>query len=146
MSLLKRRSMELYDPLRDFDSLWSRLTHPGWLEENPGFMVPATDVEERDDAYLLSIEMPGIKKEDLDVSLQDGILTIAAEHNEEQKEEKEGRIIRQERHYGKFMRQFDLGKDVTSDKLDASFKDGVLTVTVPRVAGEKQEPLHIPIH
>ena len=66
--------------------------------------------------------------------MNDGILTLEAENTQEDKEEKEGRVIRQERRYGKFMRSFNLGGDVHEEDIEASFADGVLKLKAPKLA------------
>ena len=99
--------------------------------------VPAVDIREKADAYIIEAEVPGIKKEDIKIDLKDGVLTISGERKYEHTE-KEPNFTRVERSYGAFCRSFDLPDHVLDDKIDAAIKDGILTVTLPK--GEKAKP------
>lgn len=97
-----------------------------------------TDIRKKDGSYMLDIEMPGYKKEDIQISLYNGTLTISAQHNatNEEKDEK-GQLIRQERYSGTCSRSWYVGTAVKDTDVKASYNDGVLTVTVP--SAEKKE-------
>lgn len=108
-----------------------------------------TDVSETDEAYNLEIDLPGYKKEDIKIKLDEGILTISAEKNEdiEEREDKNGkprengsRLIRKERHYGSISRSWYIGEDINKDDIKASYKDGVLALTVPKAAPKQALP------
>jgi HSP20 family protein len=86
-----------------------------------------------------------VAKEDIHVHVKDGILTLEAETRHEEKEEREGKVIRQERRYGKFMRSFNLGNDVQESDIKAGFKDGVLTLQAPKVVEQEVERRRIEI-
>ena len=73
-----------------------------------------------------------LKKEDINVTLNDGVLTISAETSKEDKEEKEGRVIRSERRYGKYLRSFNLGSDIHQEDIGGKFENGVLTLSIPK--------------
>ena len=93
-----------------------------------------TDVREKDDSYELTVDLPGVKKEDIHAELNGGYLTISAvtgSSNEEK--DAEGRFLRRERYSGSFSRSFYVGKDVTQADIKARFQDGVLTLDVPRM-------------
>ena len=99
--------------------------------------IPAVDVAETDTAYQVKAELPGIRKEDLDVTVDDGVLTIKAEHNKaehnnNQEQTENGQLIRQERSYGKFARSLRLGANVNEETITAKYRDGVLHVTLPK--------------
>ena len=94
--------------------------------------IPAVDVTETDIAYQVKAELPGIKKEDLDVTVDDGVLTIKAEHNDNQEQTEYGQLIRQERSYGKFVRSLRLGANVDEKTITAEYRDGVLHITLPK--------------
>ena len=91
--------------------------------------IPAVDVAETDTAYQVKAELPGIRKEDLDVTVDDGVLTIKAEHNDNQEQTQ---LIRQERSYGKFVRSLRLGANVDEETITAEYRDGVLHITLPK--------------
>ena len=93
--------------------------------------IPAVDVAETDTAYQVKAELPGIRKEDLDVTVDDGVLTIKAEHNDNQEQTENGQLIRQERSYGKFARSLRLGANVDEETITAEYRDGVLHITLP---------------
>lgn len=128
MNLLPRNSLFDFDNF--FDRFWPG-SHPSLEFANASF-TPRVDIHETDSNLVISAELPGVNKEDIHVSMANGVLTIEAESKQEHKEEKDGKVIRQERRYGKFMRNFDLGRDVSEDAIAASFKDGVLTLTAPK--------------
>ena len=109
--------------------------------------VMKTDIVEKDGNYELSIEMPGVKKEDIQMELKDGYLNVTASHNTNKEDkDKEGRIIRQERVSGSYSRSFYVGNDVRTEDVKASFNNGELVVTVPKEAPNKvEENKFIPI-
>ena len=103
-----------------------------------GAAVMQTDVRETETGYIIDMELPGFKKEDVEAELKDGYLTVRAEHKAEKEEkDKEGRYIRKERYYGNFERSFYVGEAVTQEDIKAAFKDGILTLNVPKK--EKEE-------
>ncbi len=139
MALIPRRN--LFDIDRFFNDSWPQLAEP----EAASFFAPRVDIKEAKDHYEITAELPGVKKEDLHVHVHEGVLTIEAETQQEDKEEKEGRIIRQERRYGRFMRSFNLGGEVTEADIKASFKDGILKLEAPKVAEKVPERRRIKI-
>lgn len=107
--------------------------------------VMKTDIVEKDGNYELSIEIPGVKKEDIQMELKDNNLKVIASHNKD-KEDKEGRIIHQKRVIGSYSRSFYVGNDVRTEDIKTSFDSGKLIVTVPKEASKKiKENKSIPI-
>ena len=100
-----------------------------------------TDIKEMDDKYELSIELPGYKKEEVELTLENGYLQITAS-KEEKNEEKndEGKIIRQERYSGSMRRNFYVGDDVTHEDITAKFEDGILVIGVPKKEKKEEIP------
>ena len=97
-----------------------------------------TDVKETESGYDVSIDMPGVKKEDVKAELADGYLTISASVNQDNDEKNaEGRYIRRERYSGSFSRSFYVGEDVTQEDIKARFEDGTLKLSVPK---KEQQP------
>ena len=94
--------------------------------------IPAVDVAETDTAYQVKAELPGIRKEDLDVTVDDGVLTIKAEHNDNQEQTENGQLIRQERSYETFVRSLRLGANVDEETITAEYRDGMLHITLPK--------------
>jgi len=109
------------------------------------FFAPRVDIKEQGNHYEITAELPGVDKKDIHVHVKDGILTLEAESEQEDKEEKEGKIIRQERRYGKFMRSFNLGEDIKESDIKASFKDGVLKLEAPKIAAKEKERRRIEV-
>jgi HSP20 family protein len=93
--------------------------------------TPAVDIAEHDDEYLVKVELPGVNKDEVKLTLENNILTIRGEKKQE-KETKKENYHRVERSYGSFQRSFTLPAAVKADKIDASYKDGILTVSLPK--------------
>ena len=111
-----------------------------------GDIVPPMDVSETEKAFLIKAEMPGIKKDDIDVSVKDGVLTISGESKEETEEKKEGKVIRQERRYGKYVRSMSIGANVDVEHIKADYDDGILELTLPKLAIEEAKKIKVDIH
>ena len=94
---------------------------------------PAMDISETDRAYLVRAEIPGIRKEDLDVTVDDGYLLIEAGQDDQKDESDNGQVIRQERWIGKFARSIRLSSDIDAKDISAEYRDGVLQVELPKV-------------
>lgn len=103
---------------------------------------PALDLYDDKDSFVVSVELPGMKKEDIDLSLHDGVLTISGERRHE-RENKEGETFRSERYFGKFQRSVSLPAVVDSSKVKASYKDGVLTVHLPKAEEAKPRQIEV---
>ncbi|MCW8194471.1 Hsp20/alpha crystallin family protein [Proteobacteria bacterium 005FR1] len=139
MNLIPRRSVF------DIDNFFDDFLAPAQRQAGANFFSPRVDVKDNKDHVEISAELPGVKKEDIDVTLENGVLTLTAESRHEEKEEKEGRTIRQERRYGKYMRSFDLGSGVKEKDIKAHFENGVLTLKAPKAEEKKQEARRIQI-
>jgi HSP20 family molecular chaperone IbpA len=99
-----------------------------------------TDIREKDDNYEVSIDLPGFKKEDITVELNDGYITINAAKNLDRDENKKGKLIRQERYAGSMSRSFYVGENVQKEDIQANYRHGVLNLTIPKKATEKKIP------
>jgi len=108
------------------------------------FWSPAVDVEEREDAYVVEAELPGLTKDDVKISVEGNILTIQGEKKQE-KTNKDRDYYRSERSYGSFMRTFTLPASVRTDKVEAGYKNGVLTVTVPKAEEAKPKSIEVKV-
>ena len=99
-----------------------------------------TDVRETESSYELDIDLPGFKKDEVNVELKNGYLTIqAAKGLDKEEQDKKGKYIRQERYAGACSRSFYVGEDVEPEEVSAKFEDGILTISVPKAA-KKQLP------
>lgn len=131
---LLRRPFSLMEP-----SWWPRLRMPE-MEE----VSPKVDIFEEGDNFVVKAEIPGMKKEDIEVNLTDDMVTISGEKKQEEKVEKKD-YYRLERSYGSFTRSFRLPKEVQTDKAKATFKDGVLEVKVPKTEEAKKKEKKVPV-
>jgi HSP20 family protein len=110
--------------------------------EGPTVWQPRVDIEESEAAFVLRTELPGMKLEDIKITVEDNQLTIRGEKRRD--EEKKGTVYhRVERIYGSFERSFALGHSVKSERIEATYRDGVLEVSVPKA--EEARPREIPI-
>jgi len=116
----------------------------GWPEREPlfGGRMPRVDVIDREQELLVRAELPGVGKENLDVSMQDNSLSIRATTRHEKEEEK-GQFYRRELSQGEFQRTIRLPCPVEGDKAKASFKDGVLELAIPKVAGSQRQKIKV---
>ncbi len=105
--------------------------------------VPAMDVTERDNEYVIRMDMPGVNREDIDITLAEGVLTVSGEVKRQHEEKAGDRLIREERCYGKLSRSVRLGSHIDDKKVSASYKDGVLELTLPKA--EEMKPKKITV-
>lgn len=133
--------MTRYDPLDDFfRGFFVRPVEMGSSAEAPAIKI---DVKEQENAYLVHAEMPGIRKEDIHVTIDGPTVSISAERKQE-KDVKEGeRVLRIERYFGKVARSFQLGQDIDDANAGAKFTDGVLELTLPKRAATQSKRLTI---
>jgi HSP20 family protein len=134
-----------WDPFEDMDDLFKGFFLRPMRVEG-GFesqMRIKLDVKEDDKAYVVHAEVPGVKKEDIQVSIDGKQVSISAEVKRE-KEEKQGeKVLRTERYYGKAYRAFSLAQDVDQEGAQAKYENGVLTLTLPKKAASAQKQLTI---
>ena len=110
--------------------------------------VMKTDIKEKKDKYLIDIDLPGYEKEDIKMEISDGYLTVHASVNKEVDDEKEkGKYVRKERYVGECSRSFYVGENVKEEEIKAKFKNGTLTIEVPKKDDKKELPekKYIPI-
>ena len=131
-------SFDLWDPF--FEDFFA---FPREVRRND---LMKSDVREDDKQYHIDIDLPAINKENVQVELKDGYLTIHAEELREHDETKSGKYIRRERFVGKFSRSFYVGEDVEEKDITANLTDGVLTLDINKVEPKKAEKKYIEIH
>ena len=149
MNLTKYQSPELstWSPisnLRDHINRLFELSYGGTAPEAFGDWNPALDAFEDKDKYTVCVEVPGMKKEDLTVTVHDGILTVSGERKSE-KDAKNGTVHRTERFYGRFSRSVSLPSAVKSDGVVANYKDGILKVEIPKTEEAKPKQIDVKI-
>ena len=143
-----------WDPFRELEEMTNRLSrlfeHPALRTGNGretltvADWVPSVDISETDTEYLIKAELPEVKKEDVKVTLQDGVLTIQGERKQE-KEEKRKKFHRVERSYGSFVRSFTLPDYVDDTKARAEFKEGILNLHLPKSERTKPKAIEVKV-
>lgn len=145
-------SLIRWEPFRDFDELFERVAPSAFgrwprLHGEKGAPLewaPAADISETDKEYLVKAELPGVKREEVKITLDEGVITITGERKQE-KEEKDEKVHRVERFYGTFTRSFGLPENVDAKAIRAETKDGVLYVHIPKAKAEKAKPVQIKV-
>jgi HSP20 family protein len=147
-----------WDPMREMEELSDRLTRAfsgrPWMTRSPVAegrealtvpdWAPMVDITETDNEYLIKAELPEVKREDVKVSVEDGVLTFAGERKQE-KEEKGKKFHRVERFYGSFLRTFTVPDNVDEAKVKAEFKDGILNVHLPKTEMAKPKAIEVKV-
>lgn len=140
-----------WDPFRELEAVHHRLA--GIFDHTPlrgerqealagSDWAPLVDISEDDHAYAIKVELPEMKREDIKVGVENGVLSVSGERKQE-KEEKNRRFHRVERSYGSFVRQFDLPENADPAQISAEYRDGVLTINVRK--SERARPRAIDI-
>ena len=136
-----------FDPFNELvDDLFKGfLVRPVSYENGRGDALPRVkvDVAEKNGAYLVSAELPGVKKEDIHVNIDGAQVTLEAEVKREKEASKDERVLHSERVYGKVVRSFTLPQEVDESKAEAKFKDGVLELTLPKKAAAQHKQISI---
>ena len=122
-----------FDPFADpFEDLVRRMLKPARWEGDVQPLQIKVDVEENDKAYTVKAEVPGVKKEDINVQIEGNQVSITAESKQEKDVKENGKVIRSERSYGSLYRSFSLGQDVDQAAASAKYTDGILQLTLPK--------------
>jgi len=152
---LVRRHAAVWDPFREFQEISDRLNryYQGTQANNEqgekqalrAFdWAPAVNISETDNAYLIKVDLPEVKKEDVKVTSENGVLAIEGERRQEKRSESE-KFHRVESVYGRFQRRFTLPDDAQEEQIEASFKDGALQVAVPKAAAKSPKARQIAV-
>jgi len=132
----------------DIDRLFEDFFSPGGLattgqgQGQTAFWAPAVDVSEDSDNFLVHAELPGLKPEDIDIELENNVLTLKGQRNFERKDEKQNYHF-VERSYGSFYRSFSLPRNVDPNGIQANFEDGVLKISIPKTEQAKPRKVEI---
>jgi len=135
-----------WSPWRELEEMQrglSRILDDASFGIETGSWAPAVDIRETDDALVVQAELPGIDKKDVRVEVKDGVLSISGERKYE-KDVKEENVHRIERSYGRFTRSFALSPNIDTEHVDATMKNGVLEIRLPKV--ESAKPKAITVH
>ena len=141
-----------FNPARDllsirdnFDRMVQDLFDRRWdVSESMGELTPAVNIEENENEYIITAELPGVEKKDVKITFEDGALSISGEKKVEN-EDKKDNFHRIERRYGVFSRSFAIPSSIVIDKIDASFKDGVLRVILPKAEEAKPKQIEVKV-
>ena len=124
------RRVSAYNPFRELEEM----SRSFWNDSE--LSAFRTDIKKQDGNYVLEAELPGFKKEDINIDIDKDCLTISAEHkSEENEDDKDKGFIRRERYYGSYSRSFNI-KGIDADAISASYNDGILTLTMPEKTPE----------
>src|SRR5690606_16456853 len=155
MTLMKRGSgaVGTWDPFRELEEMSHRLNsifrptaELGESQALAGFdWAPTVDISETDKAYLIRADLPGVAKEDMKITVENGMLTLRGDRRK-RTEHKDEKVHRIESSYGSFMRQFTLPDDAKEEGVDAQVKEGCLEVTIPKSAEKKGKARTIDVH
>ncbi len=147
------RGLRVLDPWKDFGSLQERINKmfddtirtlypPDGEELEKGTWAPAVDIYETNDSFVVSADLPGLNKDEIQIDLKDNTLTLKGEKKFEEKVSKDN-YIRVERAYGSFVRSFTLPENVVPEKIKAKYKEGVLEVTIPKKEEAKPKQIKV---
>jgi len=146
-------NLEIWRPER-LSNLWGELDwlRPFFGEENGliggehlPLAYPAVEIKEDEENYYLEAEIPGLSEKEVEVYVENGVLTLKGEKKEES-EKKEGRVHRTERYYGRFSRSFTIPENVAEDKIKARSENGMLKLTLPKGEETKPKRVEIKVH
>lgn len=133
----------------DFDRVFEGFFRPmRWVEEATSEnFVPAMDITERENDYVVRTDLPGVRKEDINVTLENGVLTVTAERREEEtrKEGNGEREIRREVRYGRYARSLRLGTQIDEKGVKANYRDGVLELVLPKAEQVKPRKISVDV-
>ncbi len=130
----------------DFEALVDQFFRPTRLfDEETAGMVPRMDVVEHANDFVIRTELPGVKKEDIEVTFENGVLSISGETKAETEEKEDGQVIRQERRYGKYLRSLRLATPIDEKRVKANYKDGVLELTLPKAEEAKPKKITVDV-
>jgi len=138
-SFLSPRFEDFFEPTRWFDDFLTRDLMPFYGDNR--LLAPTVDIDETADEYIVSADLPGVKKEDISIECAENQLTISAERKYESVEGRKS--DRQERYYGSYQRSFTLPSGVDADKVEASYDEGVLTLRIPKGEQAKARKIEI---
>ena len=135
---------EMDDMFNRFPSMLERWAHVSGSGEKGLGWSPSVDISETDQEYLIRASLPAVKKEDVNVTVEDGMLTVSGERRQKQ-EQKDEKFHKIENFYGSFSRSFSLPEGTDASAIRAESKDGVLTIHLPKIKAEAKRPTTIKV-
>lgn len=122
----------------EFDLLGEMFRDKFFSEDESRIMK--TDIKEKEDKYLIDVDLPGYEKENIKIDVDDGYLTVCANINSSKEEREDGKFVRKERYIGSCSRSFYIGEEVKSEEIKASFRNGTLQIEVPKKEAKQELP------
>jgi len=142
----KQRAVDPFDEFFNFDSPQWGVSLLPVIDRGLGFgknsLFPAVDVTEEEKHVIVKVDVPGLKREDINLSAEGSVLTVIGERKSEN-EEKNKHFHRCERSYGRFERSVDIGTIIDQSKVQAKYRDGVLNITIPKTNDAQKKQIHI---
>ncbi|OQY27345.1 MAG: heat-shock protein [Candidatus Cloacimonetes bacterium 4572_55] len=143
-------NLSIWDPFREMEELldrYSRSSRKSLAKSDDktfevGDWMPVVDIDETDDAFLVKAELPGVKKNDVNVNIENGVLTIRGEKKTETEDKKRHRV---ECAYGSFVRSFSLPQAIKAEKVEAEYKNGILNLTIPKSEEAKPKQIEVKV-
>lgn len=131
----------------DFDRMFEGFFRPmRWVEEAAGdAFVPAMNIKERENEYVVQTDLPGVRKEDINVTLENGLLTILAERKSEEERKEGEQELRREVRYGRYTRSLRLGTQIDEKGVKANYRDGVLELILPKAEEAKPRKISVDV-
>jgi HSP20 family protein len=132
---------------REINRMFDSFFRSGWNEDTslaPAVWSPATDITEDEHGFSVKVELPGVKKDEVKITMENSVLTIRGEKKQE-KESKKDSVHRVERMYGTFQRSFTLPSSVRSEKIEAAFADGILTIALPKAEDARPKQIDVKV-
>ena len=126
----RRNEFDLFDDFFKGDDFFTRREHS----------IMKTDIKEKGDNYIIEMDLPGYEKENINLELKEGYLTVSAKVEKENNSNEDERYVHKERFYGECSRNFFVGEDVTEEDIHAEFKNGILKVIIPKMEDKKELP------
>jgi HSP20 family protein len=144
-------SLVRWNPFAEFDSMFNRRMPAAFInwprlpvENGNAVWAPSADISETEKEFCIRAELPAVKKEDVKVTLEDGMITVKGERRQE-KEVKEAKFHQVETVYGSFERRFGLPENVNPEGVRCDYKDGILSIHLPKTEAKKATPKHISV-
>ncbi len=145
-------NMQVWNPFQEFENLLSRYNKGTsdsgtQLSNDLSFAdwAPSCDIDEQDDRYVIKADLPGVDKKDIDVKLENGVISIRGEKQTEKETGKGTKRHRTERFHGSFARSFTLPDAVKDERVEANYKDGVLSLVIPKAEEAKPKSIDIKV-
>ena len=145
-------NMQVWNPFQEFENLLSRYNKSAsssdtQLSNDLSFAdwAPSCDIEEEEDRYVIKADLPGVDKKDIDVKLENGVISIRGEKQTEKETGKGTKRHRTERFHGSFARSFSLPDAVKDERVEANYKDGVLSLVIPKAEEAKPKSIDIKV-